>query len=60
MEQKFIEVVNYKRKEATIVWVTHRPSHLQLADKVLYLEGGEVALYGDSKKVLERLPRNLI
>lgn len=60
MEKKFIEVINYKRKEATIVWVTHRPSHLQIADKVLYLEGGEVALYGEAKKVLEKLPRNLI
>jgi ATP-binding cassette subfamily C protein/ATP-binding cassette subfamily C protein LapB len=60
IEKKFIEVINYKRKESTILWVTHRPSHLQIADKILYLEGGEVALYGDATKVLERLPRNLI
>lgn len=60
MEKKFLEVINYKRKEATILWVTHRPSHLKIADKILYLAGGEVALYGESAKVLERLPRNLI
>ena len=60
MEKKFIEVINYKRKESTIIWVTHRPSHLKIADKVLYMENGEVALYGAAEKVLEKLPRNLI
>ena len=60
MEKKFIEVINYKRQESTILWVTHRPSHLKIADKILYMENGEVALYGESAKVLERLPRNLI
>lgn len=60
MERRFLEVIEYKRKESTILWVTHRPSHLKIADKILYLAGGEVALYGESAKVLERLPRNLI
>ncbi len=60
MEKRFLEVMNFKRKEATILWVTHRPSHLKMADKILYLAGGEVALFGESAKVLERLPRNLI
>lgn len=60
MEKRFLEVMNYKRKESTILWVTHRPSHLKIADKILYLAGGEVALFGESAKVLERLPRNLI
>lgn len=60
MEKKFLEVINYKRQESTIIWVTHRPSHLKIADKILYMENGEVALYGESAKVLERLPRNLI
>ncbi len=59
-EKRFIEVLNSFRKKATIVWVTHRPSHLKLADKIIYMEGGEVALFGDSAKVLERLPRSLI
>lgn len=60
MEKKFLDVINYKRKESTILWVTHRPSHLKVADKILYMAGGEVALFGDAAKVLERLPRNLI
>jgi len=60
IEKKFLEVINYKRNESTILWVTHRPSHLKVADKILYMEGGEVALFGDAAKVLERLPRNLI
>lgn len=60
IEKRFLEVIDYKRKESTILWVTHRPSHLKIADKILYMEGGEVALFGDATKVLERLPRNLI
>lgn len=59
-DRNFVEVINYLRKESTIVWVTHRPSHLKVADKILYLEKGEVALFGEASKVLERLPRSLI
>lgn len=59
-EKKFLEVISYKRKESTILWVTHRPSHLKIADKILYMEAGEVALYGNAEKVLERLPGHLI
>ncbi|HSX20051.1 MAG TPA: ATP-binding cassette domain-containing protein [Gammaproteobacteria bacterium] len=60
MEKRFLDVINFKRKEATIMWVTHRPSHLKVADKIMYLAGGEVALFGEAAKVLERLPRNLL
>ncbi len=60
LEKKFLEVIDYKRKESTVLWVTHRPSHLKIADKILYLAGGEVALFGEAEKVLERLPGNLI
>jgi len=59
-DKSFVEVINYLRKESTIVWVTHRPSHLKVADKILYLEKGEVALYGKAAKGLERLPRSVI
>lgn len=59
-EKKFIDVINILRKNSTIIWVTHRPSHLKLADKIIYMEAGEVALFGEAAKVLERLPRSLI
>lgn len=59
-EKKFVEVINQLRKNCTIIWVTHRPSHLKVADKIIYMEAGEVALFGDAAKVLERLPRSLI
>lgn len=59
-EKNFIEAINKLRKNSTIVWVTHRPSHLKIADKILYMEGGEVALFGEAAKVLERLPRSSI
>ncbi len=59
-EKLFLEVINKLRKHATILWVTHRPSHLKIADKIIYMEAGEVALFGEAAKVLERLPRSLI
>lgn len=59
-ERHFLEVINSIRKNATILWVTHRPSHLKIANKIIYMENGEVALFGEAAKVLERLPRSLI
>ena len=59
-EKHFLEVINSIRKNATILWVTHRPSHLKIANKIIYMENGEVALFGEAAKVLERLPRSLI
>lgn len=59
-EEIFLQVIDYLRSQSTIVWVTHRPSHLKLADKILYMEEGQVALFGEAEKVLERLPRSLM
>jgi len=59
-EQSFLAVIQKLRHESTVIWVTHRPSHLKLADKILYMEGGEVALFGEASKVLQRLPRSAI
>ena len=59
-EQNFINVINKLRKESTIIWVTHRPSHLKLADKIIYMEAGEIGLFGASAKVLEKLPLSAI
>lgn len=39
----------------TILMVTHRPSHMKLADRLVYLEHGRVVLDGPPEAVLERL-----
>ena len=40
---------------ATVVFTTFRPSHMRLADRVIVLKDGQVALDGPPEKVLERL-----
>ncbi len=41
--------------KATIIMVTHRPSHMRLADRLVYLDQGRVALDGAPSAVLDRL-----
>jgi ABC-type bacteriocin/lantibiotic exporter with double-glycine peptidase domain len=41
--------------KATILMVTHRPSHMHLADRLVYLDQGRVALDGAPSAVLDRL-----
>lgn len=41
-DQAFINSLESLRKHTTIFIVTHRPSHLKLADKIIYLEHGSI------------------
>jgi ABC-type bacteriocin/lantibiotic exporter with double-glycine peptidase domain len=40
---------------ATVLFTTFRPSHMRLADRVIVLKDGQVALDGSPEKVLERM-----
>ncbi len=40
---------------ATVVFTTFRPSHMRLADRLVMIKDGQVALDGPPEKVLERL-----
>jgi len=40
---------------ATVIFTTFRPSHMRLADRVIVLKDGQVALDGTPEKVLERI-----
>jgi ATP-binding cassette subfamily C protein LapB len=40
---------------ATVIFTTFRPSHMRLADRVIVLKDGQVALDGPPEKVLERI-----
>lgn len=59
-DQAFMKTVNTMRGEATILMVTHRPSHLKLADKILWLEYGNVRAFGPSKEVLAQMPKDFV
>jgi ATP-binding cassette subfamily C protein EexD len=41
-----------KRQGRTIIIVTHRPNVLSIADKILLLVEGQIAVYGDRDKVM--------
>jgi ABC-type multidrug transport system fused ATPase/permease subunit len=40
---------------ATVIFTTFRPSHMRLADRVILLKDGQVALDGPPEEVLERI-----
>lgn len=41
--------------KATILMVTHRPSHMKLADRLIYMDQGRVLLDGAPEAVLDRI-----
>jgi ATP-binding cassette subfamily C protein LapB len=43
------------RGHATVLFTTFRPSHMRLADRLILLKDGQVALDGPPDKVLERM-----
>ncbi|MEW5726321.1 MAG: ATP-binding cassette domain-containing protein [Pseudomonadota bacterium] len=55
-DRQFMLTLERMRGHSTIVLVTHRPSHLKLADKIVVLGQGQVRMAGPAKQVLERLP----
>lgn len=48
-------LLNAKRRGVTTVTVTHRPSVLQCADKILVLHEGEAKLFGPTAEVMKKL-----
>lgn len=45
-EEAFIEALKFLKGRSTVLLVSHRPSHLKLADKVIYLEHGTIRAMG--------------
>lgn len=54
-DRKFREFVEWSRGLATIFLVTHRPSHLSLADQILVLDKGAVRISGPASEVRAKL-----
>lgn len=48
------------RGERTILIVTHRPSHVRLADQVLLMDQGYLRLAGPPAEVLPKIPRGML
>lgn len=52
------EIIKEMKGEKTVLIVTHRPSLIQLSDKILSLHDGQMRMFGPTPKVLEILAGN--
>jgi len=58
-DQRLMTQLKKLKGKRTIVMVSHRPSHIRLADKAVLLEQGSVQLAGPADAVVEKLMENL-
>lgn len=56
----FLKAIEHFRKRATILLVTHRPSHFKFANKIILLHEGQVLLSGTAEQVLPKLPQEFL
>lgn len=54
-DQALMQKLESLRGHATVIMVTHRPSHLRLADRVVRMDGGRITLNGPPDEVLPQL-----
>lgn len=54
-DQAFIAAVNKLRGKCTVIIVTHRPSHIKIADRVLLLNKGRLQFNGSASEFTERM-----
>ena len=59
-DQAFMRMVDEMRGYTTSLVVTHRPSHLKLADKIVWLEYGNVRAYGPAEEVMSQMPKDFL
>jgi len=60
-DQIFMQAVTSLKEEGvTSFVVTHRPSHLKIADKILWLENGHMKMYGPRDEVKPHLPKDFL
>ncbi|MFQ5764138.1 MAG: peptidase domain-containing ABC transporter [Rhodospirillales bacterium] len=55
-DQSLMRALANLRGQTTVFIVTHRPSHLKMADRIIWLEYGSVRAVGRSKVVMQKTP----
>lgn len=58
-DKTFMRTVGQMRGHASVFIVTHRPSHLKIADRILVFEGGYLRMGGPAAEVMANLPPDL-
>jgi ABC-type bacteriocin/lantibiotic exporter with double-glycine peptidase domain len=51
-EEALLTKLNALRGKATVVMVTHRPSHMSMADRLIYMQEGQVVMDGKPDQLL--------
>ncbi|MEZ5648047.1 MAG: ATP-binding cassette domain-containing protein [Alphaproteobacteria bacterium] len=59
-DRVFMATLTQLRGRATVFLVTHRPSHMRLADRMLVLDRGIIRFAGTPEEVLTKLPKDLM
>lgn len=54
---RFVEQLRRLKEHYTVIMVSHRPSHIRLADKAVLLDSGSVHFVGEPGQALEQLMR---
>jgi len=58
-DKAFMETLKRMKGHSTVLMITHRPSHLKLADKIVYMDSGIVRMVGPASQVLDRIPQGV-
>jgi len=59
-DRRFVEAVEAMKGKSTVFIVTHRPSHVRLADRIVWLEGGHVVAAGPADEVKKHIPKDFL
>ncbi len=59
-DQALMQAMSNMRGEKTVFIVTHRPSHLKMADRIIWLEYGSIRSVGRPKVVMPKTPGNFL
>lgn len=59
-DKLFMQRVNEMRGKTTMFIVTHRPSHLKIADVIIWLDDGHLRAFGPADQVRAQMPKDLL
>ncbi len=54
-DQRLIEQLKKLRRNRTIIMVSHRPSHIRLADKAVMMDKGSMLFVADADKTVAHM-----
>ncbi len=54
-EQALLRCIEYLRGRSTVIMITHRPSHMRLADLVIHLDHGAITAMGTFEQIKDKL-----